>query len=138
MGARYAFGFPRQRGSRDGAERRSSLKWCEWSRVSRRLECPVRAGDGPNELTLYLTARDASHAVYLSVCLPVCLSECPSRFDVIVAVNLVLLLRPGATTSCAICFHDAPSCDQRAAPCRNEEKRRPRYRASSLMATRIS
>lgn len=30
-----------------------------------------------NELTLYLTARDASHAVYLSVCLPACLPVCP-------------------------------------------------------------
>jgi len=62
-----AFGFPRQRGSRDRAEWRSPLKWCEWCRVSRRLECPVRAGDGPNERTncvssLYLIGRDASHS----------------------------------------------------------------------------
>jgi len=50
-GDSVAFGFPRQRGSRDRAEWRSPLKWCEWCRVSRRLECPVRAGDGPNERT---------------------------------------------------------------------------------------
>lgn len=125
-GSSDAFSFPRQRGSRDRAERRSPLKWCEWCRVSRRLECPVRAGDGPNERTncvssLYLTGRDASLAS---------LSECPSRsFGVVI---LILLSRSGAASRVS-CFHDATCCELRIVPCRAKGKRsRPRYSASTL------
>lgn len=52
--------------------RRSSLKWCECCRVSRRLECPVRAGDGPNErtrtCTLYILSAPADASLVWNEC----------------------------------------------------------------------
>lgn len=52
VGAAGCFRLSSARGG-TGTERSAerALKWCEWRRVSRRLECPVRAGDGPCERT---------------------------------------------------------------------------------------
>lgn len=76
--------------------RRSSLKWCECCRVSRRLECPVRAGDGPNErtrtCTLYILSAPADALLARN--------ECPSiRMSV---PHLSRCRRPDIASQCRV------------------------------------